>query len=57
MAERVTLTPEQAEALQKLRARHSNEHPSIHETEWVPVDEDTRPYKVLVSSDITSGTM
>jgi hypothetical protein len=57
MAERVTLTPEQAEALQKLRARHSNERPSIQETEWVPVDEDTRPYKVLVPSDITSGTM
>lgn len=51
MAERVTLTSEQAEALQALRARHRDERLGRDETKWIPVDDDTRPHKVLVVPD------
>jgi hypothetical protein len=55
MAERLTLTAEQAEALQRLRAKHTNESLSSDEPEWVSVDEETRPHKMLVLPGI-SGT-
>ena len=51
MVERITLTPEQAEALQKLRAEHSNDSPLSDEADWMSVDDDTRPAKVLVLPD------
>jgi hypothetical protein len=47
MAERVTLTAEQAQALQELRAKHREESLSNDQAAWVPVDEDTGPHKVL----------
>jgi hypothetical protein len=56
MAERVTLTAEEAEALRKLRAQHRNESFASDEPEWVVVDNDTRPHKVLVLQDTSTGT-
>ena len=55
MAERVTLTSEQAKALLELRAKHRNDVQS-DETEWVPVDEETRPHKVIILPD-NAGTL
>jgi hypothetical protein len=46
MAERVELTAEQTEALQKLRAKH-NDSLSSEETHWVSIDA-TGPAKVLI---------
>jgi hypothetical protein len=57
MAERVTLTAEEAEALRKLRAKHRNESLASDATEWVPVDNDTRPHKVLVLPGTSTGTI
>jgi hypothetical protein len=51
MAERVSLTREQAEALLKLRAKHGNDNLWSDDREWVSVDDDTRPHKVLTLPD------
>lgn len=56
MAERVTLTSEQAEALQALRAKHSNDVPRSDEVEWVPIDEETRPHKMLSLAGVAGTT-
>jgi hypothetical protein len=57
MAERVTLTSEQAEALRKLRAEFNDpwRKRAGKEIEWVPLDAQTRPYKVLTLPG-TAGT-
>jgi hypothetical protein len=49
MAERVTLTSEQAEALRKLRAKFNDpwRKRAGKEIEWVPLEDETRPHKVL----------
>ena len=56
MAERVTLTSEQAQALQALRAKHRDERLGRDETTWVSVDEETRPHKVLVVPETATTT-
>lgn len=51
MAERLTLTQEQAEALQQLRARYKEVSRKSDKkvTEWMTLDdEDTRPHEVLI---------
>ena len=51
MAERVILTSAQAKALQQLRANHRTDSCWSDETEWVPVDEETRPHKMPYSAE------